>query len=59
MLREIPRRVAVDGAVYLFALNHGESDATVPGSGVDLLDGSRFSDMITVPAGSVRAIVLT
>ncbi|GAA3689084.1 beta-galactosidase [Nonomuraea antimicrobica] len=41
---------------YAFLINHGDREATVPGSGTDLLDGSVHEGRITVPAGGVRVV---
>ena len=53
---ELVRRKASDGASYLFAINHGQSDATVPGPGTDLLTGESFTGAVLVPAGGVRVL---
>ncbi|MFC6606515.1 Beta-galactosidase C-terminal domain [Amorphoplanes digitatis] len=38
------------------AVNHGETDAVVPGHGVELLTGERVADGLPVPAGEVRVL---
>ncbi|MER6945984.1 beta-galactosidase [Nonomuraea sp. NPDC000554] len=43
---------------YVFLINHGDTETTVPGSGADLLDGSVHEGKITVPAGGVRVVRL-
>ncbi|MFJ6569712.1 beta-galactosidase [Streptomyces sp. NPDC091292] len=41
---------------YVFLINHGDTAATVPGSGTDLLDGSVHEGEVTVPAGGARVV---
>jgi len=41
---------------YLIAINHGDVDAVVPGTGVELTTGDRVADGLTVPAGTVRIL---
>ncbi|GIH18607.1 beta-galactosidase [Rugosimonospora africana] len=50
----VTRRSAGDD--YLFVINHGDTGATVAGSGTDLLDGSIHKGLIEVPAGGVRVV---
>ncbi|MER7498737.1 beta-galactosidase [Nonomuraea pusilla] len=53
-LEVVTRRSA--GHDYVFLVNHGDTDAAVPGSGTDLLDGSVHEGKVTVPAGGVRVV---
>jgi beta-galactosidase len=55
---ELVRRKASDGTSYLFAINHGQSEAVTAGSGVDLLTGESLIGSIAVPAGGVRVLRL-
>jgi beta-galactosidase len=41
---------------YLFVINHGDADATVTGSGRDLLTLTDHDEEVVVPAGGVRVI---
>jgi beta-galactosidase len=50
---EAVRRGHADGTTYLFLINHGDSDVTLPVSGTDLLTGQ---DGAVVPAGGVRVL---
>ena len=52
---EVVRRRAGD-TEYLIAINHGQSDAVVPGDGVELLTGDPVAGGLPVPAGSVRVL---
>ncbi|HEV2345524.1 MAG TPA: beta-galactosidase [Actinocrinis sp.] len=56
---ETVRRVSADGVSYLFAINHGATDVTVPASGVDLLTGESFTGSTSIPAGTVRVVRLS
>ncbi|WP_125612367.1 beta-galactosidase [Specibacter cremeus] len=51
---ELVRRRHPDGRSYLFALNHGRSEATVDASGRELLGGGRFTG--TVAAGGCAVV---
>ncbi|HET7388989.1 MAG TPA: beta-galactosidase [Nocardioidaceae bacterium] len=53
---EVVRRRG-DDASYLFLINHSTIDATLPGSGRDLLSGTRHRGTLTVPAGEVVVIL--
>ncbi|MEV4014214.1 beta-galactosidase [Nonomuraea angiospora] len=53
-LEVVTRRSA--GDEYVFLINHGDTETTVPGTGTDLLDGSVHEGKITVPAGGVRVV---
>ncbi|MET7330885.1 beta-galactosidase [Nonomuraea sp. NPDC005650] len=53
-LEVVTRRSA--GHEYVFLINHGDTESTVPGAGTDLLDGSVHEGKITVPAGGVRVV---
>ncbi|MDX3106116.1 beta-galactosidase [Nonomuraea angiospora] len=53
-LEIVTRRSA--GDEYVFLINHGDTETTVPGTGTDLLDGSVHEGKITVPAGGVRVV---
>jgi beta-galactosidase len=52
---EVVRRHSDTGS-YLIAINHGQSDAVVPGDGVELLTGDPVAGGLPVPAGSVRVL---
>ncbi len=52
---EVVRRVDADRS-YLFVINHGEEEITVPASGQELVTGSAVSPVVRVPAGAVRVI---
>jgi beta-galactosidase len=52
---EVVRRRA-ETTEYVIAVNHGETDAVVPGHGVELLTGERVADGLEVPAGEVRVL---
>ncbi|MEU7908045.1 beta-galactosidase [Actinoplanes sp. NPDC049118] len=52
---EVVRRRTGSGG-YVVAINHGETDAVVPGNGVELLTGERVADGLPVPAGEVRVL---
>ncbi|NLT54673.1 MAG: beta-galactosidase [Actinomycetales bacterium] len=52
---EAVRRASPLGS-YLFLVNHGPVDTTVPGGGVDLLTGERWADGVRVPAGGVTVV---
>jgi beta-galactosidase len=56
---ETVRRVSADRVSYLFAINHGATDVTVPASGVDLLTGESFTGSASIPAGTVRVVRLS
>ncbi|ALV47019.1 beta-galactosidase [Arthrobacter alpinus] len=51
---ELTRRRAADGTGYLFAVNHGTSDAAVAASGRDLISGTPFAGVLA--AGAVAVI---
>ncbi|MEV5008509.1 MULTISPECIES: beta-galactosidase [unclassified Streptomyces] len=53
-LEVVTRRSAAHD--YVFLINHGDTEATVPGSGTDLLDESVHEGAVTVPAGGVRVV---
>lgn len=58
---ELPERLEVvrrrtETTEYVIAINHGETDAVVPGRGVELLTGERVADGLDVPAGEVRVL---
>ena len=55
---ELVRRRSADGVSYLFAVNHGEQDATTTASGLDLLTGEAHTGTATVPARGVRVLRL-
>lgn len=62
---DLPRDVEVvhrtgDGGSYLFAINHGDTDAKVPHPtpGTELLTGERSAGHLAVPAGAVRVLRL-
>ncbi|MDX3227684.1 beta-galactosidase [Streptomyces sp. ME19-01-6] len=62
---DLPRDVEVvhrtgDCGSYLFAINHGDTDAKVPQtvSGTELLTGERSAGHLAVPAGAVRVLRL-
>ncbi|MDR7273360.1 beta-galactosidase [Catenuloplanes atrovinosus] len=58
--RDLPAGVeVVRRGDFVIALNHTESDATVPGSGVELLTGEPCADGVVVPAGAVRVLRTT
>jgi beta-galactosidase len=52
---EVVRRVGPEHE-YLFAINHGERDATLAGDGDELLTGASCSGDLVVPAGGVRVV---
>jgi beta-galactosidase len=52
---EVVRRQSASGS-YLIVINHGQSDAVVPGDGVELLTGDPVAGRLPVPAGSVRVL---
>ena len=56
---ELTRRVAPDGASFLFALNHGSDSATLYAHGTDLLSGREVDGAIEVPAGDVVVVRAT
>jgi beta-galactosidase len=47
---EAVRRRHASGASYLFLINHANTDVTGPGSGTDLLTGTRSDGTVRVPA---------
>ncbi len=47
---ELTRRRAADGTGYLFAVNHGTSDAVVDASGRDLISGTPFAGVLAAAA---------
>ncbi|WP_425353733.1 beta-galactosidase [Arthrobacter stackebrandtii] len=51
---ELTRRRAADGTGYLFAVNHGTSDASVAASGMELISGTQFTGVLA--AGAVAVI---
>ncbi len=53
---ELVRREASDETSYLFAINHGQQEAAVAASGVDMLTGEAFIGSVHIPAGSVRVV---
>ena len=53
---ELVRRKAPDETSYLFAINHGQQEAAVAASGVDMLTGEAFTGSVHIPAGSVRVV---
>lgn len=53
---ELVRRKASDETSYLFAINHGQQEAAVAASGVDMLTGEAFIGSVRIPAGSVRVV---
>ncbi|MBS2963212.1 beta-galactosidase [Actinocrinis puniceicyclus] len=53
---ELVARKTSDGASYLFAINHGELEAEIAASGVDVLTGERFTGVVGIPAGGVRVV---
>ncbi|HEU5428100.1 MAG TPA: beta-galactosidase [Actinocrinis sp.] len=53
---ELVRRKASDDTSYLFAINHGQQEAEVATSGVDLLTGEAFVGSVHIAAGSVRIV---
>lgn len=53
-LETVTRRSAAHD--YVFLINHGDTAATVPGAGTDLLDGSVHEGSVTVPAGGARVL---
>ncbi|GID93085.1 beta-galactosidase [Amorphoplanes digitatis] len=58
---ELPEQLEVvrrrtDSGGFVIAVNHGETDAVVPGHGVELLTGERVADGLPVPAGEVRVL---
>ncbi|MDP9026863.1 MAG: beta-galactosidase [Actinomycetota bacterium] len=53
---ETVERIGPDGRVYLFAMNHGEQQLTLPARGVELLTGSAVAGQLTLPAGAVRVV---
>jgi len=52
---EVVRRVGAD-ASYLFAINHGDTDAAVPVAGTEILTGEVCDGSLKVPAGEVRVV---
>ncbi|MET8152832.1 beta-galactosidase [Actinoplanes sp. NPDC049668] len=52
---EVVRRRTDDGG-FVIAVNHGKTDAVLPGHGVELLTGERVADGLPVPAGEVRVL---
>lgn len=54
---ELTRRRAADGTGYLFAVNHGTSDAVVDASGRDLISGTPFAGVLAAGAVAVIAEV--
>lgn len=55
---EVVRRDG-DGVGYLFAINHGDRDVTVPATGRELLTGRPVEGALDVPAGLVRVVRLS
>jgi beta-galactosidase len=53
---EAVRRVADDGASWLFLLNHLDTEVTVTAGGTDLLTGQEVDGAITVAAGGVAVV---
>ncbi|MCA2211887.1 beta-galactosidase [Jidongwangia harbinensis] len=45
-----------DAGTFLIAVNHGDTDATVPGSGVELISGAPVAGGFRVSAGGVRVL---
>ena len=52
---EVVRRASADRS-YLFIINHGADDITVPASGHELVTGDAVTRVLRVPAGAVRVI---
>jgi beta-galactosidase len=52
---EVVRR-AGDGRSYLFVINHGLTEATLPGVGYELLTNAPVEHTLRVPAGAVRVL---
>jgi beta-galactosidase len=55
---ELVTRVSADGSAYLFAINHGETPASTPGRGTDLLSGEAFTESISIAPGGARVVRL-
>jgi beta-galactosidase len=53
---ELVRRVGPDGAEFLVAINHGDREARLPATGVELLTGAGCDGTLAVPAGEVRVL---
>jgi beta-galactosidase len=54
-LVEVVRRTR-EGASYLFAINHSDTEATVDVVGEELVTGMPVTGQMTVPAGAVRIV---
>ncbi|MBP2340708.1 beta-galactosidase [Saccharothrix coeruleofusca] len=54
----VRRRGALDGAdvSWLVVVNHGERDAELPATGLELLSGARVGGQLRVPAGGVAVL---
>ena len=52
---EVVRRADADRS-YLFVINHGTTDVTVPAAGRELISGVRVDPTLCVPAGAVRVV---
>jgi beta-galactosidase len=52
---EAVRRVGARGS-YLFAINHGDGELRLPGSGLDLVSGDTAEGTLVVPAGGVAVL---
>ncbi|MBG6212447.1 beta-galactosidase [Cryobacterium sp. CAN_C3] len=52
---EVVRRTS-DTASYLFIINHGGTELTLPATGHDLITGDPIGHVVRVPAGAVRVI---
>nr|MDT0661422.1 beta-galactosidase [Micromonospora sp. DSM 115978] len=53
---ELVHRVGADGGRFLVAINHGDREARLPASGVELLTGAACDGSLPVPAGEVRVL---
>lgn len=53
---DLTRRRGADGSSFVFAINHGEREAVIAASGVDLVGGERVAAPVVIPAGAVRII---
>ncbi|MGV8967371.1 MAG: beta-galactosidase [Cellulomonas sp.] len=52
---EVIRRAAADRS-YLFVINHGPSEVSVPAAGHELVSGVTVESTLCVPAGAVRVV---
>jgi beta-galactosidase len=55
---EVVRRTS-DGSSWLFAINHGEVDASLSVDGTELLSGTPTEGALAIPGGGVAVVRLS